>query len=132
MKQFPLRVWLFVFFVAAFGLGGKQASAQSQPSDTSSCKLRSSDGRIKHVIQIIFDNVHLHRDNPYVQHMRISAVRSDRSMVLDAAAGKSNRAGRPQRSEDTKIPRCLMANLWNPSHSTPLRGRALGLLPISA
>jgi len=66
MKQFPLRVWLSVFFVAAFGLGSKQASAQFQPSDTNSCKLRSSDGRIKHVVQIIFDNVHLRRDNPDV------------------------------------------------------------------
>src|SRR6516162_5538967 len=62
MNRWPFRAWLFVFFLAASGLSGMLAFAQSQPSDAKSC----NDGRIKHVIQIIFDNVHLHRDNPNV------------------------------------------------------------------
>ena len=65
MNHWPFRVWLFVCFLAAYGLGGKLALAQSQSSDATSCKLQS-DGRIQHVIQIIFDNVHFHRDNPNV------------------------------------------------------------------
>jgi len=65
MRHFSPRVWLFVF-LAAFVLSGEPAAAQSQPSDTNPCKLHSSGGRIKHVIQIIFDNVHLRRDNPNV------------------------------------------------------------------
>ena len=63
MNHWPFRVWLFVFFLAAFGLGGEAAFAQSQHS---SCQLQSEAGRIQHVIEIIFDNVHLHRDNPNV------------------------------------------------------------------
>jgi hypothetical protein len=43
----------------SFALMAGSASAQS-------CKFHSSDGKIKHVIQIIFDNVHLRRDNPNV------------------------------------------------------------------
>jgi len=31
-----------------------------------SCRLDSAEGKIKHIIQIIFDNVHLRRDNPNV------------------------------------------------------------------
>jgi hypothetical protein len=65
MRHFSPRVWLFVF-LAAFVLSGDPAAAQSQPPDTNPCKLQSSDGKIKHVIQIIFDNVHLRRDNPNV------------------------------------------------------------------
>src|ERR1700730_12519197 len=66
MNRWPFHTWVFVFFTAASGLSGKPAFAQSQPSDAKSCKLDSEDGRIKHVIQIIFDNVHVHRDNPNV------------------------------------------------------------------
>src|SRR5439155_20000419 len=33
---------------------------------SSNCHLRSTDGRIEHVINIVFDNVHLTRDNPNV------------------------------------------------------------------
>jgi hypothetical protein len=66
MNRWPFRTWLVVIFLAASGLIGKPAFAQSQPSDAKSCKLDSADGRIKHVIQIIFDNVHVHRDNPNV------------------------------------------------------------------
>jgi hypothetical protein len=64
MKRLPF-LWLIVF-LASFMLSGKPVSAQSQPSDASSCKLNSSGGKIKHVIQIIFDNVHLRRDNSNV------------------------------------------------------------------
>jgi len=66
MNRWPFRAWLFVLFLATSGLSGKLAFAQSQPSDAKSCKLHSADGSIKHVIQIIFDNVHLRRDNPNV------------------------------------------------------------------
>ena len=66
MKCLPFRVSVVVFFLAAFALSAKPTSAQSQSSNTNLCNLRSADGRIKHVIQIIFDNVHLHRDNPNV------------------------------------------------------------------
>jgi hypothetical protein len=65
MRHFSPHVWLFVF-LAAFVLSGEPAAAQSQPPDTNPCKLHSSDGKTKHVIQIIFDNVHLRRDNPNV------------------------------------------------------------------
>jgi len=65
MRHFSPRLWLFVF-LAAFVLSGEPAAAQSQHADANSCKLHSSDGKIKHVIQIIFDNVHLRRDNPNV------------------------------------------------------------------
>jgi hypothetical protein len=65
MKHFSPRVWLFVF-LAAFVLSGEPAAAQSQTPGTTPCNLHSSDGKIKHVIQIIFDNVHLRRDNPNV------------------------------------------------------------------
>jgi hypothetical protein len=66
MNRWTFRVWLFVFVLAGFGLSGKPASAQAQAAAAKSCNFRSADGRIKHVIQIIFDNVHLHRDNPNV------------------------------------------------------------------
>ena len=66
MNHWTFRIWLFAFFLAGSGLGGKPALAQSQPQDAKSCKLQSANGRIQHVIQIIFDNVHLHRDNPNV------------------------------------------------------------------
>jgi hypothetical protein len=66
MNRWPFRAWLFVFFLAASGLSGKLAFAQSESSDAGSCMLDSTNGRIKHVIQIIFDNVHLHRDNSNV------------------------------------------------------------------
>jgi hypothetical protein len=66
MNRWPFRTLLCVLFLVASGLSGKLAFAQSQPSDAKPCKLHSADGRIKHVIQIIFDNVHLRRDNPNV------------------------------------------------------------------
>jgi len=65
MTHFSPRVWLLVF-LATFVLGGEPAAAQSQPPGTNPCNLQSTDGKIKHVIQIIFDNVHLRRDNPNV------------------------------------------------------------------
>jgi len=62
MKQLSPRTWLFVV-IASLLLTG---NAQSQPPASSACQFHSSGGKIKHVIQIIFDNVHLRRDNPNV------------------------------------------------------------------
>jgi hypothetical protein len=42
------------------------AFAQPLASNVNACRLDSAGGRIKHVIQIIFDNVHFRRDNPNV------------------------------------------------------------------
>jgi hypothetical protein len=49
--------------VAAVVNGG---SAFAQVSGVSACRLDSAGGKIKHVVEIIFDNVHFHRDNPNV------------------------------------------------------------------
>ncbi|MBV8697396.1 MAG: hypothetical protein JO052_06010, partial [Bradyrhizobium sp.] len=51
----PISVALGLFFL---GTASQSASA--------ACQLHSPDGRIKHVINIVFDNVHLRRDNPNV------------------------------------------------------------------
>jgi hypothetical protein len=51
----PISVALGLFFL---GAASQSASA--------ACQLHSPDGRIKHVINIVFDNVHLRRDNPNV------------------------------------------------------------------
>jgi hypothetical protein len=43
------------------------ASAEAQPAPVqASCKLHSADNNIKRVVYIVFDNVHLRRDNPNV------------------------------------------------------------------
>src|SRR5262245_66660051 len=44
----------------AGALAGSSSSAQA------SCNLQSSGNKIKHVVHITFDNVHLRRDNPNV------------------------------------------------------------------
>jgi hypothetical protein len=51
----PISVALGLFF---FGATSQAASA--------ACQLHSPGGQIKHVINIVFDNVHLRRDNPNV------------------------------------------------------------------
>jgi hypothetical protein len=51
----PLRLALGVFFLGA-----------ASPSASATCQLNSPGGQIKHVVNIIFDNVHLRRDNPNV------------------------------------------------------------------
>jgi hypothetical protein len=51
----PVSVALGLFFL---GAASQSASA--------ACQLHSSGGQIKHVINIVFDNVHLRRDNPNV------------------------------------------------------------------
>jgi hypothetical protein len=67
MKRPLFQFCLFVFLASSsFMLCAGPASAQSQPSAANTCKLNSSGGKIKHVVQIIFDNVHLRRDNPNV------------------------------------------------------------------
>jgi hypothetical protein len=41
-------------------------SAFAQPLNQNTCRLDSAGGKIKHVVEIIFDNVHFRRDNPNV------------------------------------------------------------------
>jgi len=38
----------------------------ASPSASAACLLNSPGGQIKHVVHIVFDNVHLRRDNPDV------------------------------------------------------------------
>jgi hypothetical protein len=62
---------LVLAVLAAAGLAAAtkttQSSAKPKPaSPASGCQLNSPNGRIKHVIYIIFDNVHFLRDNPNV------------------------------------------------------------------
>ena len=47
-------------------LSGGSALAQPVAAGHASCQLDSQGGKIKHVIQIIFDNVHFRRDNPNI------------------------------------------------------------------
>jgi hypothetical protein len=47
--------------------GSAVAADQGAAAQASgSCRLQSADGRIKHVVNLVFDNVHLTRDNPNV------------------------------------------------------------------
>jgi len=63
MQRFRLVLRLALIGFALFvGSGPRPLLAATQ----SSCKLNSEDGKIKHVIYIQFDNVHLRRDNPNV------------------------------------------------------------------
>lgn len=61
-----MRLWRFAlrrvvpFALSAALLGGAATSANA------ACQLNAQGGKIKHVVQIIFDNVHLRRDNPNV------------------------------------------------------------------
>jgi hypothetical protein len=60
---------LAVLTVAALAAATKttQSSAKPKPaSPASGCQLNSPNGQVKHVIYIIFDNVHFLRDNPNV------------------------------------------------------------------
>ncbi len=53
--------------LAAIPVASAKTGARTQRTgDTSSCVLGNRSGRIKHVIYIQFDNVHLRRDNPNV------------------------------------------------------------------
>jgi arylsulfatase A-like enzyme len=47
-------------------LGVVFLGAASQSAAAAGCQLNSSGGQIKHVVNIVFDNVHLRRDNPNV------------------------------------------------------------------
>lgn len=61
MKQTRLKLRTavaFAFGVALLTAGSNSASA--------ACRLNSPGGQIKHVVNIVFDNVHLRRDNPNV------------------------------------------------------------------
>jgi hypothetical protein len=67
-----VRIGMLVLAVlAAAGLaaatGTTQSSAKPAPAQPASgCQLNSPNGQVKHVIYIIFDNVHFRRDNPNV------------------------------------------------------------------
>src|SRR5215510_5884330 len=63
------RVVALASVILAVLAAGPVSSAQKQGKGgggASSCRLNSSQGNIKHVIYIIFDNVHFRRDNPNV------------------------------------------------------------------
>jgi len=50
----------------ALGLGLLMAGFASPAHGQGQCKLNSPSGNIKHVIFVVFDNVHFTRDNPNV------------------------------------------------------------------
>jgi hypothetical protein len=53
--------------VAMTGAAGQGAMAADQGAAAraaSNCQLQSPGGRVKHVINLVFDNVHFTRDNP--------------------------------------------------------------------
>ncbi|MGY4432183.1 hypothetical protein ACVWWO_004660 [Bradyrhizobium sp. F1.13.1] len=53
--------------LACTALAGLPGSAEAGPAPVqASCKLHSADNKIKRVVYIVFDNVHLRRDNPNV------------------------------------------------------------------
>jgi len=56
--------------LSLFGAGAALAKDGDHDGDdngaTSTCHFRSDDGRIKHIVEIQFDNVHFRRDNPNV------------------------------------------------------------------
>src|SRR5215468_11023059 len=63
------RVVALASVILAVLAAGPVSSAQKQGKGgggASSCRLNSSQGNIKHVIYLIFDNVHFLRDNPNV------------------------------------------------------------------
>jgi hypothetical protein len=60
-------IWLGALACAcALALAAAPARAGSSAADDGGCQLESAGHRIKHVVFIQFDNVHLHRDNPNV------------------------------------------------------------------
>src|SRR6476659_5782786 len=70
-----IRLHKFAPWVAALaamlallqGAAPSQVTAAHQPPpDTGGCQLASPRGNIQHVIYLVFDNVHLTRDNPNV------------------------------------------------------------------
>jgi len=61
-SRIGLRVLQLIFVAAAVSSG----SVFAQASGASACQLNSPNSKIKHVVELIFDNVHLRRDNPNV------------------------------------------------------------------
>ena len=59
-----LRIRLHMLPLVCLAAAAMSGQAFAQP--VNSCQLDSAGGKIKHVIQIIFDNVHFRRDNPNV------------------------------------------------------------------
>ncbi len=68
-KSTALLISLLILALTA-ALGDRSALADHDPDRhpgrPSACRLRSEDGKIRHVIYLIFDNVHFLRDNPNV------------------------------------------------------------------
>ena len=61
-SRIGLRILQLIFLAASVNSG----SAFAQASGVGPCRLDSTGGKIKHVVEIIFDNVHFRRDNPNV------------------------------------------------------------------
>ena len=64
-----LRVVALASVILVVSAASPVSAAQKQGKGgggASSCRLNSSQGNIKHVIYLIFDNVHFRRDNPNV------------------------------------------------------------------
>ena len=61
-----LRIGLRILLLISLAAGVNCGSAFAQDSGASPCRLDPAGGKIKHVIEIIFDNVHFRRDNPNV------------------------------------------------------------------
>jgi hypothetical protein len=55
----------FILAFLAYACSSSSSAAQSSPA-AASCQLDPANGKIKHVISVVFDNVHFTRDNPNV------------------------------------------------------------------
>jgi len=63
----PAAAVVVAVATCALSLVGSEASAQTVPAHhTVGCQLNSPTGKVQHVIDLTFDNVHLSRDNPNV------------------------------------------------------------------
>jgi hypothetical protein len=63
----PAAAVVVAVATCALGLVGSEASAQTVPAHhTVGCQLNSPTGKVQHVIDLTFDNVHFSRDNPNV------------------------------------------------------------------
>src|SRR5882757_7737441 len=58
--------WQDIFGIAGPLLLGAAILTGGAQSASAACQLQSPGGRVKHVVHIVFDNVHLRRDNPNV------------------------------------------------------------------
>src|SRR5258707_14456256 len=58
--------WQDIFGIAGPLLLGAAILTGGAQSASAACLLNSPGGQVKHVVHIVFDNVHLRRDNPNV------------------------------------------------------------------